>query len=230
MSPDPSPGPLAERLADVQAAWGRQQAAAATLNTLRDGAPIEADELAEARRLGLSATLDARWHAIIPQRFHRAALTDLAGVVERELAEWAFDPRGRNLIITGPVGTGKTHAAVAACRPAHDRGLDVAFLPVIELLDALRPSGPGDDVSISDVAAIDRLILDDLGAQRDTDWTHERLEAVINRRWLEERPTIITTNLDGKALAERFRESTFSRLVGGAVTLRLSGADRRRER
>lgn len=220
----PEPVPIGAKVEQAREAWRRTAEVRAEL---RDGSPIEDDELIEARRLGLSAARDARWHRIIPQRFHRASLSDFGGTVARDLSEWSTNPSGRNLVLTGPVGTGKTHAAIAACRPAHDLGLDVLFLPVVELLDALRPGGT-DEVSIQDVAAVDRLVIDDLGTQRDTDWTHERLEAVINRRWMEARPTIVTTNLDAQALRERFRESTYSRLVGGALGIRLTGDDRRR--
>lgn len=220
------PARLDTRLSDVREAWERQASARAL--ALRDGEPIEADEIAEARRLGIAAARDASWHRLMPQRFHRAALADLRpSPATRAIGEWATDPGGRNLVLLGPVGVGKTHAAVAACRPAHDRGLSVRFAPVIELLDALRPSSP-DEVSLGEIVDIDRLIIDDLGTQRDTDWTAERLDAVINRRWLEGRPTVVTTNLDPDTLADRLGERTYSRLVGGAVIARLSGEDRRR--
>ena len=64
-----------------------------------------------------------------------------------------------------------------------------------------------------------------------TEWTAERLYALINRRWLEVRPTVCTTNLDPDQLREAVGERVFSRLVGnGAVVLRLTGHDRRRKR
>jgi DNA replication protein DnaC len=188
---------------------------------------------------------DALWTARrpgqIPRKFLDANLADFRGEpedVRSDLNGWAVRPDGRNLLILGPVGVGKSRAAVAACRRSHfhdDQTVD--FWPVVELLDHLRPGGPPD--ALDRVMGVDVLILDDLGAERPTDWTFERLYALVNRRWLEELPTVATTNLpgsrrtaptghDGPTLDEVLGDRMFSRLVGGAVVVRLSGPDRRR--
>lgn len=197
--------------------------------------PAMADQLA-LRRSG-------QWHQAIPSRFLHADLGDLATADHPNgpprLADWVTNPHGRNVMLWGSVGTGKTHAAVAACRQAFfDRSQDVAFWPVVELLDMLRPGGPAD--AMQDAMDVDLLILDDLGGERPTDWTAERLYAIVNRRWLEERPTVGTTNLPltakvaqegytDQTLDEAVGGRTFSRLVGnGSVVLRLAGPDRRR--
>ena len=173
----------------------------------------------------LEAARMATWGRAIPNRFQWAQLDDFPD--EPELAAWATDPGGRNLLLLGPVGVGKSHAAVAAARPAHfDRGEDVRFLPVVELLDLLRPGGP--EHALYDLADLDLLILDDLGTERPTEWTAERLYALVNRRWLEERPTIATSNLGPDEFRAAVGARVFSRLVGdGAVTRRLTGRDRR---
>ena len=193
---------------------------------------LDGDELAEVRALGTTDLYLQRWAGRIPSRFAWADLDHVAAqhptVIER-ITEWATDSRGRNLVMFGPVGTGKSYTAVAAVRPACAAGLEVQFLPVDELLDLLRPGGP--EGALYDLARIDRLIIDDVGAERATDWTADRLAALINRRWLEERPTVATTNLDPDALRAALGERTFSRLVGNdAVLLRLSGDDQRRRR
>lgn len=99
------------------------------------------------------------------------------------------------------------------------------FVPVVEMLDDLRPGGP--EGYLSDLMGVDRLILDDLGLERPTDWTIERLYALVNRRWLEERPTIATTNLSPQALEEAVGARMFSRLAGAAVSIGIAGPDRR---
>jgi DNA replication protein DnaC len=130
-------------------------------------------------------------------------------------------------VLLGPVGVGKSHAAVAATRGLHHDGHEVQFLPVVELLDLLRPGGP--ERALYDLANLDVLIVDDLGSERGTDWTAERLYALVNRRWLEETPTVFTSNLSPPDLQDALGERTFSRIVGNdAVTLTLSGRDRRR--
>lgn len=174
------------------------------------------------------------WEANVPSRFHAAQLADLADTqpaeVTERLTDWAERPAARNLVLLGAVGVGKTHAAVAACRAAHfARGYDVAFLPVVELLDMLRPGGP--EHALPDLVGVDLLIVDDLGMERPTEWTAERMYALLNRRWLEQRPTVATTNLGPPELQAALGERLFSRVVGSdAVVLGLGGDDRRRRR
>lgn len=194
---------------------------------------LEPDDYDDVAGQTVALRRNATWQRAVPSRFLWAQLDDMADqpdTVRADLADWAADPDGRNLLLLGPVGVGKTHAAVAAVRAQHfDRGTDVRFLPVVELLDLLRPGGP--DNALYDLADTDLLVLDDLGSERPTEWTAERLYALINRRWLEVRPTVCTTNLDPDGLRAAVGERVFSRLVGnGAVVLGLSGHDRRRRR
>lgn len=170
------------------------------------------------------------WRSELPSRLRWAQVEDFTGTVATALAEWSVNAAGRNLILTGPVGVGKSHAAVAACRRSAEVGLEVVFLPAVELFELLRPQGPPG--LLWDLMDVDRLIIDDVGAERPTDWSIDRLYALINRRWLEERPTIITTNLDPREPLEMaVRADTYSRLVGSeAVVVKLSGQDRRRAR
>ena len=195
---------------------------------------VELDEMVGTR--SIERAREMHWLTICPQRFHLAELTEeyLASVPEiaEDLAAWAKHPQGRNLVLFGPTGTGKTHAVTGACREAHRHGLTVVFLPVVELLDLLRPGGP--EHALDKLMAVDRLILDDLGAEKATDWTAERLYALVNRRWLEERPTAITTNLEIEDLRDETKgvgERLFSRIAGSdAVVLRMSGKDWRFDR
>jgi DNA replication protein DnaC len=189
-----------------------------------------------------NARRDLSWSHVIPSRFLWARCEHFDGVtagsptgpidVGVALRAWGEAPGGRNLVLTGATGTGKTHAAIAAARAAFDAGAHVRFTPVVELLDALRPGSTGGDGVLDELFGIDVLVLDDLGAERPTDWTLERLYALVNRRWMEERPTIATSNLDvPKPLAAAVGERTYSRLVGSsAVVLQLGGDDRRRKR
>lgn len=221
-------GPLAGSL---QQQLGRMREKAALHRATPEALqPDDYDDLPAAVGSMLADRRLATWQRAIPNRFQWAQLADFTGPEADTLAGWAEQPAGRNLLLLGAVGVGKSHAAVAAVRPAHfDRGADVRFLPVVELLDLLRPGGP--DGALYDLADVDVLVVDDLGTERSTDWTDERLYAVINRRWLEERPTVATTNLDAKELRDAIGARTYSRLVGnGAVVVTLTGPDRRRQR
>lgn len=190
---------------------------------------VEPDD-AEMEQLIASATsgvAERRWHAAIPQRFHRAQLDDFCGTPFYDtLREWSIDAHGRNVILAGPTGVGKTRLAVAACRQAHYDGAEVRFFGIVKLLDLLRPGGP--DGAIDDLTDVDRLIIDDLGMEKPSDWTGERISALFDARWAEERPTIVTTNLARDDLATHLGSFAFSRLAGdGAIRVRLTGSDRR---
>lgn len=183
----------------------------------------------------LGGLRELHWSAVCPQRFHAATLADAPdSKAGADLQAWAamVGPRP-NLVLVGAVGVGKTHLALAAVRDDYvERGLEVLFRPVAELLDDLRPGG--DPTALDRYVHVERLVLDDVGAERPTDWSAERLGLVINRRWMEERPVIATTNLEpgpNGELVQALGERTYSRLVGSdAVVVRLSGADRRRQR
>lgn len=182
----------------------------------------------------------ARWHAAIPQRFHMADLSfvDEGWPLRDHLVEWANGPGEQapedrrptpNLLMYGPTGTGKTYAAIAAARQHFLRGAEVAFWPAAELLDGLRPGGP-DGLWDRLVVDTDVLVIDDLGAHKSTEWADERLDALVNRRWLDERPVVATTNLTPDQLAKACGTRLLSRLAdiaSGAVVLGMGGEDRR---
>lgn len=175
---------------------------------------------------------EQRWEREIPWRFRGVRSDQITPDVIEELVAW-MDRGGiptANLVLVGPVGTGKTHTGIAALRMIAVSTLaSFAFFPVVELLDRLRPSTPEHDTAIVERCCTVRvLMLDDLGAEKASDWTVERLYAIVNRRWLEGRPTIVTTNLPAEDLEKALDPRLYSRLVDGAVALRLTGKDRRR--
>lgn len=178
-----------------------------------------------------AALLDERrgdWQTTIPRRFWSARLTDLQAPVGTELAQWADDDDRGNLVLLGAVGVGKTHAAIAACRPAFGRGSSLTFLPIGELLDRLDWRRPDSATTMDDLCSVDLLVVDDLGTERSNEWTGERLYLVINRRWLDGRPTIVTANMTAEQLTDAVGERTYSRLAHGALALMLTGKDHRR--
>lgn len=182
--------------------------------------------LADADRTATERIAAERWVRAVPPRFTGAHLDDIAEPLRSTLTGWAaIDGQPDNLVLTGPIGTGKTYAAAAAVRPLVELGATLAFWPVVRLLDQLRPGDHPDPYA--DAASADVLVLDDLGAERPTDWTRERLYALVNDRWLAERSVVVTTNLAPPQLSDAVGERLSSRLLGGATIARLAGHDRR---
>jgi DNA replication protein DnaC len=207
------PHPLASRLDEIHGRWG--SIAKARLDAMPDRSEWEdrpqKDE--ELRR-------QLRWEQTIPKRYLWATLADFAESRARSTMQlWADTASSRNLIVCGPVGVGKTHAAIAAARARHERGEEV---------DGLRPGSDVSDTLFARLTAdADVLILDDLGRQKQSEWVAERLYAIVNQRWMDEKPIIVTTTFDQKRLTPLLGEHMVSRLVGGVDVVQLTGDDRR---
>jgi DNA replication protein DnaC len=134
-------------------------------------------------------------------------------VLRRALArakEYANDPKGW-LVLTGSFGCGKTHlaAAIANQQVALGRSTPM-FIVVPDLLDHLRATfSPTSLVSydkrFDEVRAIPLLILDDLGTESATPWAREKLFQLLNRRYVAELPTVITTSTPIDGVEPRLR-------------------------
>ncbi len=103
------------------------------------------------------------------------------------------------LMMTGPYGSGKTHLAAAIANFAVDLGVPTLFLTVPDLLDWLRSSFSGSDMTfeerLDEIRDIRLLVLDDLGTQNATAWAGEKLYQIINYRYTNHLPLVVTTNL-----------------------------------
>lgn len=111
---------------------------------------------------------------------------------------WADNPDGW-LSLCGSYGVGKTHLAVAAAAARENRGDDVFFATTADLLDYLRAafapdSGIAHDDLLDRIKNADVLVLDDMGAERSTPFAEDKLFQIINYRYEERLPTIITTS------------------------------------
>lgn len=169
----------------------------------------------------------AAWADAIPPRFADARLDTLdLSPTTTALTAWCQSEARANLVLVGPVGSGKTWAAAAAARCRFGQGQSVAWWPVVDLLRALRPGGAPDAAAYA--RDVDVLVLDDLAAHRATDWTDEQLHGLVDHRWSHLLPIIATTNADVANTGDAMDPRLHSRLFGsGAVVLEFRGYDRR---
>lgn len=166
----------------------------------------------------------ARTHA----RFSEATLDQIDPANREKIEDWIDSPSPGTLLFSGGVGTGKTYGAFAVMRELYLHNLNVQFWPVPKLLDALRPNSGATETVAEDASMVDVLTLDDIGAERPTDWSMERLYILVNDRWMAKRRTIVTTNLDGKTLRESIGDRMYSRLIEGATFAQMGMTDRRK--
>jgi DNA replication protein DnaC len=139
---------------------------------------------------------------------------------------YAEDPHGW-LIFEGAYGTGKTHLAAAIGNERLRRGDTVLFMTTPDLLDHLRGTyAPNSDMAYDElfnrVKNIDLLILDDVGTENPSDWAREKLFQILNHRYSNELPTVITTNenLDNFDPRIRSRMMENSRVILSAPDFR----------
>lgn len=173
----------------------------------------------------------AGWKEAIPARFQGALLSHVVEDVRGPLERWvqAASNDGVNLLITGPVGAGKSYAAAAAVRPLFFGGCSLLFTPMEGLLSMLDWKNPDKARNERRLATVDLLVMDDLGTQRENAWAQEMIYGVVNSRWMEDLPTVGTTNLGADDLRDALGERTYSRLTGALVGVKIGGGDRRRE-
>ncbi len=176
----------------------------------------------------------------IPPRYREATATDpgvqaWAGEVTRMGRAGPSGTRGisygPSLLIAGPTGTGKTHQAYGAVRSLLIAGVRLRWQAVTsaDLHAQFRPR-PGHDAEreIQDLGRCPLLILDDLGAAKQSEWIEELTYRLINRRYTQMLPTLITTNLPTEELREAVGDRVASRLAEMTDRVILRGTDRRR--
>lgn len=200
--------------------------------------------------------------AAIPKRYEHCTLESFdydlpqsdqslarAYVMARQFVnEYPVSTEGRGLLLTGSVGVGKTHLAVAILQALIlEKGARGLFCDYRELLkriqESYNPTVATSELQIlAPVFEAEVLILDELGAQKPTDWVWDTVALVLNTRYNDKRTTLITTNYPNapaalsrnadkmireETLGDRIGERMRSRLVEMCVEVEMRGNDLR---
>lgn len=145
-----------------------------------------------------------------------------------------YKPDCKGLILRGTYGTGKTHLAAAIIVELLKKNIVGVFVVVPDLLRSIRQSfdiGNKDNKDLQElfdtVKKAELLVLDDLGAENSGKWVKEQLFILINTRYENMLPTIITTNCSMAEIADQLDERVASRLVEMTDQVSIQATDRR---
>lgn len=142
----------------------------------------------------------------------------------------AMRKQGTGLLLCGQVGTGKSFLAAAIANELISQGTPCLMTNFSRIISRISEKFGGDQKYLDDLNRFDLLIIDDLGAERDSDFTWEKVMNVIDARYRAGLPLIITTNLGPKDFTDRGdirRQRVFSRLKEMCICLEVRGEDRR---
>lgn len=130
----------------------------------------------------------------------------------RSMARYYYEGGRGNVIMTGDAGRGKSHLAYSIIKALSEtQGLLAIIVNVVDLLDEIKSDFNQKQFWLNKLVEVDYLVLDDLGAEKISDWSKEIIYSILNKRTR----TIITTNLSSKELAGSYGKRIASRLLKG---------------
>jgi DNA replication protein DnaC len=144
-----------------------------------------------------------------------------------------FRKQGKGLLLFGTVGTGKTYAAACIANALIDRGIPVLMTNFARIANTVGGMWEGKQEYYDSLNKFPLLILDDLAAERKTEYMSEIVFNVIDARYRAGLPLIITTNLTSEELkhpSDISYQRTFSRLLEMCLPVEVKGKDKRLER
>ncbi len=162
-------------------------------------------------------------------RYYKGSAHDLMTSVLARCKQFAadFELGNTGMIFMGKTGVGKTHMSLAIANEVLKKGYGVVYGTSSEFLGKIEKErfGRAEGDTIALLCECDLLIIDDLGAEFQTQFTASAIHELINSRIMEGKPTIISTNLSPAELAESYGERVSSRIIGNFEPIKFEGND-----
>lgn len=141
-----------------------------------------------------------------------------------------FKQQRKGLLFYGNVGTGKTYAAACIANELISRGVPVLMTNFSRIINRLQERFEGRQKYLDSLNNFDLLIIDDLSAERNTEFMNEAVYTVIDARYRAGLPLIVTTNINVQKMmseTELARQRIFSRVLEQCHPIEVAGSDRR---
>ena len=157
--------------------------------------------------------------------------TKLMSIARKYVANFdAMRANGTGLLLYGNVGCGKSFAAACIANALIDNGTPCLMTNFARIINRLQESFAGRQKYIDNLSRFDLLVIDDMAAERNTEYVWEQVMTIIDARYRSGLPVIVTTNLTIGELADPAdirRQRVYSRLKEMCVPIEVTGADRR---
>lgn len=190
--------------------------------------------------------IDKKMSSIISRRYWNAKIDDFPGIYRN------LHKKENGLFLYGARGVGKTHLMAAIAReivlntpPYLSKGCGspdeyvmppckIAFISTPELLMQIRScfnnkntDGVTEEMLLNKYSDIEVLMLDDLGAEKPTEWVLQTMYLIIDRRYRNMKKTIVSSNYDLSQIAKRLDDRISSRIAGMCQIVKMTGKDKR---
>lgn len=143
-----------------------------------------------------------------------------------------FKQQGKGLLIYGTVGTGKSYMAACIANALIDEGYSVLMTNFARLTNSLQGTFEGKNEFIDSLQRNTLLIIDDLGAERKSEYMQEQVFNIIDARYRSGLPFIITTNLTAEEIKkpqEVGYSRIYDRILERCFPVAVTGESRRRQ-
>lgn len=131
------------------------------------------------------------------------------------------------LVFFGKTGVGKTHLSLAIANEVLKKGYGVIYGSSQNLLEKVEREhfGKAEGNTLEMLRECDLLIIDDLGAEFQTQFTISAIYNILNSRIMQNKPTVISTNCSPAEMEKAYGERIVSRIIGNLEPLKFEGSD-----
>ena len=175
------------------------------------------------------ATVESITRAVLPVRYQTPDMSHEAVSLTK------LNPLHTGILLWGPSGHGKTYQASILARRAiayathsgPQRTTDFQWWSSAELLDQLRDRSKESNPLVEQLIAAKLLVIDDLGAEKPSEWVRERLYRIVNSRYEAVRSILVTTNMSPAQLEKQVGARITGRLMEVCEVLELRDVNHR---